>query len=75
MTPNTIFKSLNFNPFILNDFYMIINKTLMSTFFQENVSPLDIDYISPDNFSKNFKDFTENSFSFIHVKLIHYRLI
>ena len=27
---------------------MILVKTLMSTFFNENVSPLNTDYISPD---------------------------
>ena len=31
-------------------------------FFRDNVSPLHTDYISPDDFSGNFKDFTENSF-------------
>ena len=37
---------------------MIIVKTLMSTFFTTNVFPLDTDYISPDDFSGTFKDFT-----------------
>ena len=41
----------------------------MSTFFHDNVSPLDTDYISPDDFSRNFKDFTENSFSVLHLNI------
>ena len=59
MAPNTTFELLNFNPFIPND----VN------FFHDNVSPLDTDYISPDDFSGNFKDFTENSFSVLHLNI------
>ena len=42
----------------------------MSTFFHNNVSPLETDYISPDDFSGNFKDFRENPFSVLHLNII-----
>ena len=45
MAPNTTFELLNFNPFIAYD----VN------FFHDNVSPLDTDYISPDDFSGIFE--------------------
>ena len=59
MAPNTTFELLNFNPFIPND----VN------FFHDNVSPLDTDYISADDFSGNFKDLTENSFPLLHLNI------
>ena len=33
------------------------------------MSPLDTDFISPDDFSGNFKDFTENAFSVLHLNI------
>ena len=68
MAPNTTFESLNFNPFIANDSLNDNSQDPDVNFFHDNVSPLDTDYISPDDFSGNFKDFTENSFSVLHVK-------
>ena len=62
MAPNTTFESLNFNPFIVNDSLNDNSQDPDVNFFYDNVSPLDTDYISPDDFSGNFKDFTENSF-------------
>ena len=53
MAPNTTFESLNFNPFVAKD--------PDANFLHNNVSPLDTDYISPENFSENLKDFKENS--------------
>ena len=40
----------------------------MSTFFTTMSLPL-THYISPDDFSGNFKDFTENSFSVLHLNI------
>ena len=58
MAPNTIFESLNFNPFIANDSLNDKSQDLDVNFFRNNVSPLDTDYISPSDFNGNFKDFT-----------------
>ena len=54
MAPNTTFESLNFNPFIANDFLNDNSQDPGVNFFHDNVSPLDTDYISPDDFSGNF---------------------
>ena len=67
MAPNTTFESLNFNPFIANDFLNDNSQDPGVNFFHDNVSPLDTDYISPDDFSGNFKDLTENSLSVLHL--------
>ena len=57
MVPNTTFESLNFNPFIVNDSLNDNSKDLDVNFFHDNVSTLDTDYISLDDFSGNFKRF------------------
>ena len=67
MAQNTTFESLNSNPFIVNDSLNDNSQEPDVNFFPNNFSPLDTDYISPDDFSKNFKDFTENSFSVLHL--------
>ena len=69
MAPSTTPESLNFNPFIANDSLNDNSQDPDVNFFYDNVSPLDTDYISPDDFSGNFKDFTENSFSFLHLNI------
>ena len=69
MAPTTTFESLNFNPFIVNDSLNDNSQDPDVNFFQDNVSPLDTDYVSPDDFSRNFKDFTENSFSVLHLNI------
>ena len=69
MAPNTTFKSLNFNPFIAIDSLNDNSQDPDVNFFHDNVSPLKTDYISPDDFSGNFKDFTESSFSVLHLIL------
>ena len=63
MAPNTTFKSLNFNPFVVKD--PDVN------FLHNNVSPLDTDYISPANFSENLKDFKENSVLHLNIRSLN----
>ena len=69
MAPNTTFESLNINPIIVNDSSNDNSQDAGVNFVHDNVSPLDTDYISPDDFSGNFKDFTENSFSVVHLNI------
>ena len=69
MAPNTTFELLNFNPFIVNDSLNDTSQDPDVNFFHDNVSLLDPDYISPDNFSGIFKDFAENSFSVLHLNI------
>ena len=69
MAPNTSFESLNFNPFIANDSLNNNSQDPDVNFFHDNVSPLDTDYISADDFSGNFKDLTENSFPLLHLNI------
>ena len=63
MAPNTTFESLNFNPFVVKD--PDVN------FLHNNVSPLDTDYISPDNFSENLKDFKENFVLHLNIRSLN----
>ena len=69
MAPNTIFESLNFNLFIVNGSLDDNSQDPDINIFLENVSPLDTDYISPDDFIGSFKDFTENSFSVLYLSI------
>ena len=55
--------------FIANDSLNDNSQDFGANFFYDNVSPLDTDYISPDDFRGNFKDFMENSFSFLHLNI------
>ena len=50
MAPNTTFKSLNFNPFIVNDSLNDTSQDAGVNFFHNNVSPLDTNYISSTDF-------------------------
>ena len=50
MAPNTTFKSLNFNPFIVNDSLNDNSQDPGVNFFHNNVSPFDTNYISSTNF-------------------------
>ena len=59
MAPNATFESLNFNPFIVNDSLNDNSQDPDVNVFHDNVSPLDTLYFT-DDFSGNFKDFTEN---------------
>ena len=69
MALNATSKSLNFNPFIANDSLNDNSQDPDVNFFHDIVSPLDTDYISADDFSGNFKDFTENSSSVLHINI------
>ena len=69
MAPNTTFESLNFNRFVANDSLSDNGQDTDVNFFSDNVAPLDTDHISPDDFSRNFKDFKENSFSVLHLNI------
>ena len=69
MAPNTTFESPNFNSFIVNGSLNDNSQDPDSNFFLNNVSPRDTDYISPSDFNGNFKDFTENSVSVVHLNI------
>ena len=69
MALNTTLESLNFNTFIVNDSLNNNSQGLHVKFFHENVSVLDTEYISPCDVNENFKDFKENSFSFLDLHL------
>ena len=47
MALNTTFKSLNFTPFNVNDSLNDNSQDRHINFFNDNISTLDIDYISP----------------------------
>ena len=66
MAPNTTFKSLNFNPFIVDDSPNNYSQDPNVNSFLDSVSPLDTNYILPSDFNGSFEDFTETSFSILH---------
>ena len=65
MVLNSTFESLTFNPFLINNTLNIANHYHDINFFLDNLSSFNPDYISPQNFEKNFEDLSENSFFYI----------
>ena len=69
MAPNTTFEYLNFNHSTVNDSLNDNSQDPDANSFHSHVSHLDTDYISLNNFNGNFKEFTENSFSVLHLSI------
>ena len=68
MTPDTNFESMFFNPFSTKECFVDNNNDPDVNFYYD-VSLLDTQYILPDKFKTNFKDFSENSFSALHLNI------
>ena len=69
MTPDTTFESMIFNPFS-NKEYFVDNDDHSDVNFYHDVFMLDTQYLMPDKFKTNLKDFSKNSFSILHLKII-----
>ena len=68
MTPDTNFESMFFNPFSTKECF-VDNDHDPDVNFYHDVSMLDTQYLMPDKFKTNFKDFSKNSFSVLHLNI------
>ena len=68
MTPDTNFESMFFKPFSTKECFVDNNHDPDVNFYYD-VSLLDAQYILPNKFKTNFKDFSENSFSALHLNI------
>ena len=66
-TPDTNFESMFFN-FTTNECF-VDNDHDPDVNFYHDVSMLDTQYLMPDKFKTNFKDFPKNSFSVLHLNI------
>ena len=68
MTPDINFESMFFNPFSTKE-CIVDNDHDPDVNFYHHVSMLDTQYLMPDKFKTNFKDFSKNSFSVLHLNI------
>ena len=68
MTPDINFESMFFNPFSTKE-CIVDNDHDPDVNFYHDVSMLDTQYLMPDKFKTNFKDFSKNSFSVLHLNI------
>ena len=61
MTPDINFESMLFNPFSTKECF-VNNDHDPDVNFYDDVSMLDTQYLAPDMFKTNFKDFSKNIF-------------
>ena len=62
MTPDTNFESIFFNPISTKEYFVDSDHNPTVNFYHD-VSMLDTQYLMPDKFKTNFKDFSKSSFS------------
>ena len=68
MTPDINFESMFLNPFSTRE-CIVDNDHDPDVNFYHDVSMLDTQYLMPDKFKTNFKDFSKNSFSVVHLNI------
>ena len=68
MTPDINFESMFFNPFSTKE-CIVDNDHDPDVNFYHDVFMLDTQYLMPDKFKTNFKDFFKNSFSVLHLNI------
>ena len=64
MTPDINFESMFFNPFSTKECF-VDNDRNPDVNFYHDLSMLGTQYLVPDKFKTNFKDFSKNSFSIL----------
>ena len=64
MTPGTNFESMFFNPFSTKECFVDNNHNPDVNFYHS-----DTQYLMPDKFKTDFKDFSQNSFSVLHLNI------
>ena len=73
MTPDTNFESMFVNSFSTMKGFVDNDHDPDANFY--HVSVLDAQYLSPDNFKTNFKDFSKNSFSILNLNIVSIKKI
>ena len=68
MTQDTNFKTMFFNPFSSKESFLD-NDHFPDVNFYHDVSILNTQYYTPDNFKTNFRDFSKNSFSVFYLNI------
>ena len=68
MTPDINFESMFFNPFSTKE-CIADNDHDPDVNFDHDVSILDTQYLMPDKFKTNFKNFSKNFFSVLHLNI------
>ena len=67
MAPEPSFETMCFNPFLASDSLNDSNQN-PDNFYNE-ISSLESNYLSPSEIDKNFKNFSTESFSVIHLNI------
>ena len=68
MTPDTNFESIFFNPISTKEYFVDSDHNPAVNFYHD-VSMLDTQYLMLDKFKTNFKDFSKNFFSVLHLNI------
>ena len=68
MAPNTCFESLSFVPFSTDESF-INNENDPDVNFYNDVFTLDTQYLAPDKFQRNFKPFSKQPLSILHLNI------
>ena len=68
MAPEPSFETMCFNPFLANDSLNDSNQNPDVNFYN-NISSLESNYLSPSEIDKNFKNFSTESFSVLHLNI------
>ena len=68
MVPNTCLESLSFVPFSTDESF-INNEYDPDVNFYNDVLTLDTQYLAPDKFQGNFKPFSKQSLSILHLNI------
>ena len=68
MTPGTNFESMFFNPFSTKECF-VDNDHDPGVNFYHDASMLGTQYLMPDKFKTNFKDFSTNAFSVLRLNI------
>ena len=68
MAPEPSFETMCFNPFLANDSLNDSNQNPDVNFYNK-ISSLESNYLSPSEIDKNFKNFSTESFSVLHLNI------
>ena len=68
MAPEPSFETMRFNPFLANNSLYDSNQNPDVNFY-DNISSLESNYLTPSKIDKNFKNFSKESFSVLHLNI------
>ena len=73
MTPDLNFESLSYNPFSIHESSINSEHDPDLNFYQD-ISSLETYYCSPNSFKNNFQSCLKDSFSVLHLNIVHKNL-